>query len=768
MGCRGSKKEEKQKTLKEEIQENQLLNESFEQDMAFIIQVPLFKRLPKDQFPLMTANMEQVEYERGQEVFKQGEIGADFFIIKKGEVDILASKDGGRPVKVATLKAGDYFGEAALLRDEPRGATIKASGRETLQVMKLTRDKFQKLGLQEKVQFANRSGGTGNRVVEAKTPEEKTDEEREMMKASLDKNENLQKMVDGDDSITETLIDLMWKEELAKGKELWKTGDPPDYFYICHEGHLEILVDDKVVASITPGLSFGELSLMYLVPRSASVVAKEKSLVWAIDRWQFKNILMKISEENILEYMKYLDRVSILDALMATEKRAVAQALVPMNFPRDEIILKQGEKGDTFYILYAGEVEVIRDDVLQIKLKASKKEGTTQIFGERALLTAEPRGATVKVCSKEAKVLALDRTAFTMLLGPLQDIIQAQEEGKHRQAKVEGSKAGNAKPMAKVFRKDLVKVGLVGVGMFGPVELFEHRHTKHTFVVKGACKMLAVQQEKKHQLINEKKILFMVDSPFIVKLYETYNGYMSVYFLFEPCLGGDLHGLYGRKQIYGSEKHTKFYVACAVLALIHLHERKIAYRDLKPENMLLGEDGFMRLCDFQLSKFIIGKTFTTCGTPDYFAPEVIYGRGHSHQVDWWTVGILLFELMAGSPPFESPLPMQIYAKAMKGIAKVVFPPKCLGTVGDLIKNLLTKDPADRLPCKTGGVKNLKEHKWFLDCGWQSIVDKEIDPPYNPNIRNKLDISNFYPRKDEVPPATEYKSDGTDWDKTFPS
>merc|ERR1719160_2432361 len=199
--------------------------------------------------------------------------------------------------------------------------------------------------------------------------------------------------------------------------------------------------------------------------------------------------------------------------------------------------------------------------------------------------------------------------------------------------------------------------------------------------------------------MNEKRILQMTCSPFIIKLYETYNGAQSLYFLLECALGGELYATYNRKGLHGSEKHAKFYIAGTTLAFEHLHERRIIYRDLKPENLLLTDKGHLKLTDMGLAKFVIGKSYTTCGTPDYFAPEVIASIGHTVSVDWWTLGILIFELMTGHPPFESSDPMGIYMKVMQGIEKVRFPHTCHGQIEELVKSLCKKEPSERLPMK---------------------------------------------------------------------
>lgn len=268
--------------------------------------------------------------------------------------------------------------------------------------------------------------------------------------------------------------------------------------------------------------------------------------------------------------------------------------------------------------------------------------------------------------------------------------------------------------------------------------------------------------------MNEKNIMLMTNSPFIVKLFETYNGQQTLYFLMEPALGGELYATYNRRGFHGSEKHALFYVAGVVFGFEHLHERRIIYRDLKPENLLLNETGHIKITDMGLAKFVIGKTYTTCGTPDYFAPEVIASIGHTNAVDWWTLGILTFELMSGHPPFESAYPMQIYSKVMKGISKVPFPPKCQNTVGDFIKSLLKREPSERLAVRPGGTTNIKEHNWYKNASfdWDAMKNLTLQVPYKPLVKSKKDKSNFSARKEDLPTIMEYIPDGSGWDKDF--
>merc|ERR1712032_1417805 len=230
----------------------------------------------------------------------------------------------------------------------------------------------------------------------------------------------------------------------------------------------------------------------------------------------------------------------------------------------------------------------------------------------------------------------------------------------------------------------------------------------------------------------------------------------------EAALGGELYATYNRKGFHGSEKHAKFYIAGTVFAFEHCHERRIIYRDLKPENLLINEQGQCKVTDMGLAKFVIGKTYTTCGTPDYFAPELIASTGHTNAVDWWMLGILIFEMMTGHPPFESAYPMQTYSKVMKGIGKIQFPAKCQGPVGDLIKALLRKEPSERLPMLTNGSQKLRQHKWYSGFDWEAMNNTKLDAPYKPIVKSKKDIQNFSARKEDMPRQIEYKDDGTGW------
>eukprot|EP00435_Cladocopium_sp_Y103_P059905 s740_g21.t1 len=225
-------------------------------------------------------------------------------------------------------------------------------------------------------------------------------------------------------------------------------------------------------------------------------------------------------------------------------------------------------------------------------------------------------------------------------------------------------------------------------------------------------------------------------------------------------------GITEEKGFWGSVPHSRYYTAGAALALEHMHERRIVYRDLKPENVVLDQNGHMKVTDLGLAKLIIGKTYTTCGTPEYFAPEVISLSGQTLLVDWWTLGVFLYELLCSTTPFMAPHPMQIYAKVMRGIDKNIFPGSCAGSPELFIKGLLRQQPGERLPARQGGMKNLKEHDFFEAFDWNGMKANKLDPPYTPEVADEKDVSNFFADPKDISEPQVYKDPDNGWDEDF--
>jgi len=211
----------------------------------------------------------------------------------------------------------------------------------------------------------------------------------------------------------------------------------------------------------------------------------------------------------------------------------------------------------------------------------------------------------------------------------------------------------------------------------------------------------------------------------------------KLYIILDYVNGGELF-LHLRREGTFTEDRARFYAAEIACALFHLHENGIIYRDLKPENLLLDSEGHIIITDFGLSKQIDqNDTFTFCGTPEYLAPEVLQGKGHSYAVDWWSLGTLVYEMVAGVPPFYSEDKHLMYKKILND--GVVFPQDLSDTVCDFILGLLDKDPNERMTAA-----EIQEHSWFEGFDWESLFHKAMKPPWKPTVKNYSDFSQVDP------------------------
>jgi len=781
MGCGSSRKYQTPKPKSEKMTEKDK-QYAFKEVMDFMSIVPLFKRLPASDRPQISSEFMLKEYAPRSIIIKQGDDGNEFFVIKSGDAQVIVSEN-----VVATLKRGDYFGEGALLRNEPRNATIVAAdGTEHLFTLSITRESFEKMGLQNKVKFARRQavgvGGPEPKAEEketaAKGDTRKTPSERGLIVKAIKSNTRIMDLLRLDEEQIGNLTDVAWKRTVPPDTNVTTQGDvAAEHFFIVASGSFAVYktksgISEKV-ATISHGRSFGELALLYHAPRAATVASIVESELWVVAREDFKKICLKRETDKKKEISAIVEKIELFSPLLDTERLRMVEAMAEVSFKKDEVIIEQGADGDSFWLLTSGRVDVVKDDERVATLEADFQSGLVPHFGEAALINNDPRSATIKVISSTAKALVLDRVSFDMILGSLKDLLgDNRDTGTTSMAPKKGDKGKDTKETKKSFplpkRDQLRKVGLLGCGAFGTVTLEKDLRSQRTFAMKTISKGYIVKMGLQESVFNEKSILEMTDSPFIIKLFCCYASQQNVMFLMEVALGGELFSLYSRKNFHGKEEHAKFYSACVALAFDHLHERRIIYRDLKPENLLLSQKGICKLADMGLAKFCIGKTFTTCGTPDYFAPEIITGSGHNRGVDWWALGVLIFELLCGHPPFETSDPMLTYKKIMQGIESIRFPKTQFDNASEsVILNLCKHEVSERMPMRPSGMGHFRKQDWYNSLSWEKLISGEIEVPYRPKIKSVSDCSNFFASEEDLPAHVPYNSNSKDdWDKDF--
>jgi serum/glucocorticoid-regulated kinase 2 len=275
--------------------------------------------------------------------------------------------------------------------------------------------------------------------------------------------------------------------------------------------------------------------------------------------------------------------------------------------------------------------------------------------------------------------------------------------------------------------EDLIIRRVLGQGAFGKVFMVENKETGKYYAMKSLRKDMIIDYQQLEATKLEKYILTSSHHPFIVKMQYVMQNDLRVYFLMDLILGGELFTLILNEKRF-SEQRTRFYSAQVILALGFLHNKKIIYRDLKPENILISEDGYIKLADFGLARILNPdeQAQTFCGTAEYLSPEMINEAGHDFTSDWWSVGILIYEMLIGIPPFYHKNKATMYKMIKEKDPRFPDPQKhgigISEQAEDLIRLLLNKDPKERLGSKNDA-NEILEHPFFEDLDLDDLMEK---------------------------------------------
>jgi len=552
--------------------------------------------------------------------------------------------------------------------------------------------------------------------------------------------------------------------------------------------------NDKVISTLHAGDSFGELSLLYNIRREATFRAAEETKLFVINRKIFKEITGRDSgRRKFKEYCDLLDEVDSLTPLLRSERMELAAFAQDMiSFDPNQRVLFQGKirQKPMWYVIFKGTAVLSQSDGQESRKIAELPRGNT--FGERSLLRAKVTGQCISEVSVDAgpegmTCLTFDGELicdiFTNLSLSDASMLPDVNADVSEWEKIKTCKSRQKFECSSTIHS-VKEVCRLGQGAFGTVFLVEDEPSQERYALKRVSKGHALRCGTCQSLCWERDLLNMLDSSFIVRLHKTMKDQQFVYFLLEAALGGDLYGLFSTHQdIFLADQprgySSAFYAGCVIAALEHLHERKIIYRDLKPENIMLDTRGYGKVCDMGLARFVVGKTNTQAGTPDYMAPEMIDPpHYHDNSADWWSLGVLIYEMLCQQLPFDDEeledTGERLLALRRSQEHRLNFPAECPAEGKALIARLLRKLPL-RLGAQ-GGAEEVRGHYYFKDFDFPALhaqaLQSPVERPWKPSAVTASEIASPWLRGPEhLSPGEEeiyesYEDDGSQWDTEF--
>ncbi|CAG5111798.1 Oidioi.mRNA.OKI2018_I69.chr2.g6071.t1.cds [Oikopleura dioica] len=469
---------------------------------------------------------------------------------------------------------------------------------------------------------------------------------------------------------------------------------------------------------LKPGDLFGEIAVFYNCARTAS-------------RHDFKRVLATIGTASLQEKIEYVSKITHFETFSKLEQKKVAACLSEQFFAEGSQIIRQGDIGHSFYVIKSGSVKVSSNGEYLATLEQFK------YFGDISLLSNTNRNADV-VAATDVTCYVLNKALFVNLIGSIERH-RANSPARERVLSLTIVNDVYNKQIASHFKlAEMVVIKRLGKGGYGTVHLVSTPETKSIHLaLKMIPKYTIVKNHQEKYILRERDILSSLHCKFISKLYTTFKDLHFVYFLTDAYLGGSLFDLLVARgpldEIVG-----KYYAADITLALEYLHLKNICHRDLKPENLMINhENGHLVLVDFGMAKIVEEKTWTFCGTPEYIAPEIILNNGHDIAVDYWSLGVVIYEMLSCSTPFRDSTAKGIQDRIVSGIDLAPFVFQCSKTgirreiseAGtSLIKSLCKRSPTSRLGYQSNGIDGIRKHKWFKEIDWNAVLDQRISGP----------------------------------------
>jgi len=643
---------------------------------------------------------ERFSVDDGVMVIQQGEVGDYFYIIKEGIVEYIVD---GKAMGVG--KAGTTFGELALLYSSARSATCLSKGK----------CEFWRL---EKIAFRQTLATSKMQQIEA-------------TRAVLKEVYFLRDL--GYEHLL-SIVNALTEEKHDANTTIFEKGEEGDKFYIIKKGSVFLSnIGSKgssryVDHTLEKGDYFGERALMTGGPRAAKVSSKTKVTLLSMTRVKFQITLGSLE--------KLMATSQICNDLMGVPfiaeakltKREVHDLVSIMKtelYCQGETIMKLGDTSrQAFFFITSG--EVIQKDQFDNILKYRSHEyfGSNNMKPWDKNLLNEFTYTVTESCEMLVLTIENVKTMYPILGETL---------------------FGSDNILKKSFTMSSIKKHrLLGAGTFGKVWLVEDIDDNSPYALKQQEKGTILEYNVLKGVFREKTIMETINSPFVIKIIGAFQTDTSVCTITKIYPGGELFSIIHSETGDGmDEKTAAFYSASILEGLSFLHKKKILFRDMKPENILINEKGYTVIIDLGFAKVVYDKTYTLCGTPMYLAPECILYKGHDRAADLWGFGIITYEIITGITPFHSPGIDQV--TLLKRICRGEYAYEAIAVspdAEDLIESFLRIRPDERLGMQANCEADIHRHKWFEDIDWNKLKTQEMKAPWVPKLENAFDSSHF--------------------------
>lgn len=670
---------------------NEINNKNFFEKEKFFDSIQILSLLDKNIKSKLCLYLILEKYDKDKFIINEGDEPTAIYFIKEGSVSVIKNSE-----EVRALSSGEFFGDKAILTQSKRSLSVKTKTDVTVYSLSTSAMKevmsstFREFIFVNYIKYAFDSSGVNIDIATIwklfpcfKLRNYKQNEV--VFRKGYQKTNSIVIIIEGN----------------IKNKHSRK-------YIPIQKG--EILFKEVIFGGTSGGNNFV----------SNDLVAEPDCLLLMSGVSEI-NVITKMSLKEYIRKCRVISslcKIPLFKNLRITKIEQILQNISIESFKRNDIIIKEGEEGDNFYIIQSGKVDIY------IKNKYMRTLNDFEFFGEKSLVINEKRSATAIVKSESAVLYSINKKNFQKiifednLLKFLNHHIMLQDND--------------------LQLSDLDFLRKLGSGTFGDVFLVQkkvtlssdkNRSNNYVYALKKVSLINVLNAQIAQYIESEKKILLQIEHPFIVKLVKTLKDNKNIYFLMENVEGFELFDIIRTIGLLNKEQCT-FYTAQLLLIAHYFQKRNIIHRDIKPENVIVLPNGYIKLIDFGTAKIIKenNTTLTVIGTPTYMSPEVIKGENYSFDADIWSIAVCLYEFGCGKVPFGNDVddPLLIYKSIILDDLK--FPEFiCDSQYKSLCKRLLNKSKVKRLT----NISSIKEHDYFLDFDWDSLIDLNFKVPFVP-------------------------------------